>query len=267
VADFFSFQLQLDSTTRGERLMKVAKFVGHAALVAAVALWWANGAARAGSLTTADGNGADTFGSNDSNSGPTVVHGAEETVNVRSLAASRARLAMLRFDVSDPDTPTTNVRLKLIETQGTRNRVMQVYGLNDGADDNWDESTANYSNMPGVDNLAALGSYAMDLNEVTLLGNMNVIDNRIGGVATPQAIFSNPATLPLDNFIAQDTNGVITLFLTYDPANTDSNPDYRFATKENTAGHAPPTLIPEPASLALVVVGLALAAAGVRRRS
>jgi hypothetical protein len=260
--------------------MNLQKSVQWAACFAAAVLL-STAPVQAGTITTADGNGADTYGSNDSSSGPGVVHGAEDTANVRSLVTItssgppnfeeiiqgvRARVTMLRFDMTTPGAPTEDVRLKLIETFGRRNRTIQVYGLNDGPDDNWDEATVSYSNMPGVVNGSATGTYAMDPLETTFLGEMNVIDNRIGGVDTPQAVVSDPATLPLDDFLAMDTNGLVTLFLTFNPVNTDSNPDYRFATKEN-ATYMAPALIPEPASLALVLFGVATLHGALRRRA
>lgn len=238
--------------------------------------------ASAGTLTTADGNGADTFASNDSSSGPMVAHGGEVTFNVRSLVTitssgpplfeniitgTRARVGVLRFDVSQPNTPTQNVRLQLTEVFGRRARTLDVYTLTDQTGANWDEVTASYSDLPGL-NPADPGRYEIDLTEATLLGTLDVIDNRVGGVDTPTVISSNPATLPLDGLIAtaQAGNGLITLYLAFNPLNTASDPDWTFATKETTAGHLIPTLVPEPSSLALGLATCLGICAGFRRR-
>ena len=52
------------------------------------------------SITTADGNGADTYIGNDDISRPGQIHGDEDTISVRHNPDERIMIAWLRFDLT-----------------------------------------------------------------------------------------------------------------------------------------------------------------------
>jgi hypothetical protein len=52
-------------------------------------------------VTTAMGNGADTYVTNDSQQSATSTHGAEARIRVRNLEATRQKIGYLRFDISE----------------------------------------------------------------------------------------------------------------------------------------------------------------------
>ena len=250
--------------------MSLKRFFCRAVSAATVVALLAAGPAFAGTIPTSYGNGADTYVSNDSNSGPTVVHGAESSVNVRAIADSRARLALLRFDLSAVTSGAlTGAQLQLNLTYGQNTRDLIVYGLNDGdAGEMWDESVTNYLNAPGIDLTApphvdADGNYHLDLS--SLYGGAALGTWTFPSTRDPLIITSSTATLDLDAFLAADTDKVATFLIAEDP---DVARDFWFDSKEGTI--APKlllpnaTVVPEPASLALVMVGLV--AVGLLRR-
>jgi hypothetical protein len=251
-----------------------------AAAVATIA--WSAAVQAQVTVTTADGNGADTYVSNDSNSGPTDAHGDSDVFELRAITDSRARVGMLRFDLSEIGGDMTGATLSFEFTNSRRARTWEIYGLNDGSDDLWDELTTSYGSGVGVVG-ATEGNYALDIgsaaNQVTLLGTMAVNDAETEDTdPTPHEGLntSSTASLDLSSFLAADTNGLVTLLLAF-PSGTDTNPDWFVATKENTlvgSSLTAPTLtlpnaspVPEPATAGIVLLaGAGLMAARRRRR-
>ena len=63
-------------------------------------------------ITTADGNGADTFLSNDDQRAwfhADSCHGDEESMKLRNLEGQRMKIAYMRFDISSVKTPGTQI--------------------------------------------------------------------------------------------------------------------------------------------------------------
>lgn len=214
------------------------------------------------SITPALGNGADTFLSNDSNAGPSVVHGASAGLNLRGLDGARARTILIRFDVGDytPES-LTNATLALDFTASNRGRTWTVYGLADASLADWDEATTSYSNAPGL--LAAdPGNTSIDPEAWTNLGGFAVVGGT--GVQTTSTV-----SLNLDNYLTENTTGLVSFLFYF--ASTDSNPDWSVSSKEG-AGTAPTLnlpdaqIIPEPSTYTMIFGALALVGAIVRRR-
>ncbi|MCC5833993.1 MAG: DNRLRE domain-containing protein [Opitutales bacterium] len=206
-------------------------------------------------LTTAYGAGADTYLSNDTNSGPSVVHGGAASMNMRAIDNSRARLILLRFDLSELEASTlTDATLTLNLTTSTRTRDWNVFGSSDATLNAWDELSTNYNNAPGI-NSATLGNYSIDTAVWASLGTFN-IQASIGQQT------SNTTSLNLDSLLTGNTSGFASLLLAF-PSGTSSDPDWWVTSKEGDAMLAP-TLnlpnaqaIPEPSTYAVIFGGLA----------
>ncbi len=207
-------------------------------------------------LTTEFGAGADTFLSNDTNAGPTVVHGGAGAMNVRAINDSRARIILVRFDVSElvPST-LTNATLTLNLTTATRARDWNVFGSSDPVVNAWDELTTNYENAPGI-LPADLGNYNIDTTVWENLGTFNI------QAATGQQT-SDTGSLNLDDLLTGNTDGMVSLLLAF-PSGTDTNPDWWVTSKEGDPLLAPTLnlpdaqVIPEPSTYAAIFGALAL---------
>lgn len=247
-------------------------------------------------VTTADGNGADTWLEND-NQGcdgtdpvctSTNTHGSDPDMVVRRLDGVRQKLALMRFDISDLDASVYDDAAIRFSFTSNRNRELRVYGILDG-NDNWDEATTSYDNAPGImsgseggpDAVAAeIGLEPTQLfpahtmgggPNLFQLGVIDIFDSEVppgGGDDIPgrrDIAVSNPTSLPLGPFLNADTDGLVTFLMFLDVSN--GNPTALIDTKENTAGRIFPAIgaIPEPASA--VLLGLAsVALCAVRRR-
>jgi hypothetical protein len=185
--------------------------------------------------------GADTYVTNDNGSqGPNSNFGTSTAMRWRQLANSRSKIAYIRFNIrevtGDLSGATLNLNMSYIKS-GQGQATINVYGLNDGPDDNWIESGAGgitYNTAPGL--LAATaGNYTLDLTKVTQLGTFICP----GSPATPPVPFAtNPATLDLTNFLKADTNGLVT-FLLIGPNN-----EGEIASKEHATFPAPALTMP-----------------------
>jgi len=200
------------------------------------------GSASAITVTTATGSGADTFLANDSQSGigtngPDTTHGAEIRMRAfRQLANTRSKTGYIRFDITGIAGDMSGATLTFDATflkGGVR--TVQVYGLIDGDDDFWDESTLTYNTAAGVvpNPPTTLGNCVLDMAKVTLLGTITV---PAAGGTYPVTFSSSPADLPLTSFLDADRNGLVTfLFI-----GTDNEGE--IASKEHETFN-PPTLI------------------------
>jgi hypothetical protein len=200
-------------------------------------------------IATEDGNGADTYLTNDGQQGPDTNTSAEVRMRAfRQLADTRSKTGYIRFDLTgaaEADLTGSYLTFEATFLKGSA-KVVDVYGLTDGDGDSRDESTITYNTAPGM-LPAALGNYALDLTMVTLLGT---ITTPAAGDPYPVRFSSNPTDLPLASFLGADTNRLVTfLFI-------GTNNESEIASKEHETFMAPTlTLVPEPATLALLGLG------------
>ncbi len=129
-------------------------------------------------VTTADGNGADTFIGNDSNKGPNNNYGANVDMDIRYLTDTRSHIGYVRWDITsiggmDP----TGAQLRLWITSAENTRDCAVYALNDNViDDNWGEMSITYNTAPGFlpTDPEANGNYIIDDPKMTYLGTFTI---------------------------------------------------------------------------------------------
>lgn len=191
-------------------------------------------------LRTSIGNGADTFLPNDDNRGPNTVNGASTVTNLRYNINSRSRQPLIRFDLSslDPGSDLIGATLSLTFTRSNRARTVSIYGLRDETLDSWSEATTTYNNAPGA-SAAAAGNYAYDIYNATTnpTGKWQLLGTfAISNAAVPYSNTSNTTSLPLDSFLAADTNNLVSFLII---SGSDSAPDWDIATKENSTNNPP----------------------------
>jgi len=194
---------------------------------------------RALTITTEDGKGADTYVTNDSQQGPNANTSAEIRMRAfRQLADTRSKTGYIRFDLGDAVGDMSGATLTFEATflKGSA-KVVQVYGLIDEDGDLWDESTITYNTAPGMipNPPTTLGNYALDTAKVTLLGT---ITTPASGDPYPVRFSSNPADLPLANFLGADTNKLVTFIF------IGTNNEGEIASKEHETFIAPTLTLP-----------------------
>ncbi len=145
-----------------------------AAAFAAAGLGAAGAAqATAVSVTTAVGNGADTYLINDTGTSSTVFAGAGQggaaKMELRNDSAVRMRMPLLRFDLSAYAGDTiSNASLSVTVAGANRDRVVAVYGFTNYAYTNpttsqsfdWSEANTIYPGWAAAEGVASSGSYA-----------------------------------------------------------------------------------------------------------
>ena len=210
-------------------------------------------------ITTALGNGADTFINGD---GATYRrgennYGGGSTMTCRRSSGDYTRKGYVRFDVGGihASDPTLKVTVSSVSSQGGSPTTMNVWALNDGYpgvdnssptngsvnddedthDEFWPERVIDWFSAPGN-----LGNTTMDPASTTLLGTFTV---PLGAPKYTTLSFNDPALTALVN---NDTNGVITLAM--QPAATSA---YVYLyTKEGTSTTAyRPQLVVQTAAL------------------
>ena len=235
------------------------------------------------SISTAMGNGADAMVRG--TGGPAnFSHGGAESLEVRNATGTNMRKSYLRFDLSSLAGSTIeSVSLKLnfvvLGATASPTRTFHLFGLpdisvnpipgGDGVADGWVEGNL-VDTMPAADdpsitwNNAPLNrDHTWAFDGAISLGKFDV--SSAGLVEIVQSSLTMPGMTLLD-FVAQDTNSLVTLMLSADTPTTTST---RITAKEgiSSSGNAgpPPTIsfnvepqaVPEPSSIIL----LALAAA------
>lgn len=196
-------------------------------------------------LSTAVGDGADTYLSNDSDHGPDAVHGADATLNVRHHTAPRMRVTMLRFDVSDVSSDFFNdeATLSLDFDSASNTRTWQVYYLSDATFAGWDEATTTFNNAPGISG-ENFGDLVIDENVWSSLGTWGVTNDNI--VQT-----SDPVSLNLEPALTNHADGLVSFLLSYE--GTD-NVSWWTHSKESIDGMAPTlNMVPEPSTYATIL--------------
>ena len=255
-------------------MKKTAMFIGAIVALALV------GNVQAGSvlstITTADGDGADSFVQLGN---ATTNYGNSTTLTVKdSSSGTTTRKIYLRFDLgSTPLAGLTNTLLDLIVTghdnggSTLQNITVELWGLNDAASgQDWIEGNGGTDNSPAGEivwnnapaNVTSNNSLTSD---ATKLASIVVTPSvAIGDTVTISNADSTSADAFL-NFIKADTDGVVTLILRRLGGNSANN--LSFASKENATYDAPTLtlLVPTPAALPAGLALMALAAG--RRRA
>jgi hypothetical protein len=237
-------------------------------------------------LSTADGNGADSMVSQfegHTNEDQDVNYGADGRIWARTSSSNgRFQAIFVRFDISDyvsgsfTGTPTLGLTKWRDDDTGTD---LIVYGLNESVDtwiegnggtDNSPVGELTYNNAPGIAQDSTYGDNDVDLGEVTELVS-DAEGFQLTGDEGQEITVSDADFL---TFLNADTDGLVTFIV----ARTDDNNGIDdIATKETTdlatttitLGSGAPTLtfegvpVPEPASLALLAAG---GLAAIRRR-
>jgi hypothetical protein len=209
-------------------------------------------------VSTAYGDGADTWIINDPcNGGSNANWGSREIMSYRWLQDTRFRTAYFRIDLRDVagDLSGAILQLELTYNNGSRVRTLDVYGLDEGDADNWNESTITYNTAAGflptdpINN----GNWLFDTDptkKLTLLGQITTL----AGIGV---MSSTTASLNLDAFLAANANGLATFVIM--PRASDSNAQFDWATKEHATAMAPtlvlPNAVPEPATMAMLGLG------------
>lgn len=189
-------------------------------------------------LTTANGAGADTYVANDVDSlSPNGNFGTENRVRIRNNSLNRARVAILRFDLSsilnDPTGAYLAFETTFVKSGG---KAVNVYGVTDESLDFWIESGTGgvtYNTAPGLLPTTA-GFTLIDETNTILLGSFMTTTD-----AAPAMLYTSPELLDLAGFLATDTNGLVTLLL------VGADDETEIATRENTTNMAPTLTLPD----------------------
>ena len=212
---------------------------------------------------------ADTYLTNDPDSLPTEAHGTEELMELRLLPDVRTRVLYFQFDLSQVTGDLSGATITLNATQILKTRVLDFYGVVDGAvggqGENWDENTLSYSDAAGFEATFA-GAVATTAELTSILAEMGVNKDVLGD-------YSTDTSTEMDAFLAADTNGLVTFASIY--PGPDGTAQF-FTTKENTVAGAAlaarlylpnATAVPEPATIALLLGGMSLLLVLYRRRT
>ena len=188
-------------------------------------------------LTTAVGNGADTYLTNDTQEREGYdftangTHGTEPAIKMRNLEGVRMKLGYIRFDVSGlPNIQDAVIGLNVVWFKGVSS-TLYIYALVNEALDNWDESTICYDNAPGfVPTTQGIPIGYYDTTEdLVQVAEMTYPDDSLG------YIYSTPSA-EMDDFINGDTNDLVTFAIIPDPV---PDGDWDVASKEDSVIRAP----------------------------
>ena len=175
-------------------------------------------------ITTADGNGADTY----VDTALYLYHGAEDNMIAWGDAGNNMKI-YVRFDLASITRSLADATLTCTTIDGQFRTATTLWGLNDGdAGETWDEHATAAPEAPANDQTDGTNFLA----NATYLG----VFGNIGAGAGATGDFSGAA---LKNFLDADTDGLATLMF------ASPNGFTYLASKENTNGFAPPTLTVE----------------------
>ena len=171
-------------------------------------------------ITTADGNGADTWIQQIS---PNASLGAQDNMIAWTNAGSYK--IYVRFDLSAITGSLACARLTCTTIDGQFKPGTTVWGLNDGdAGESWGELTTTWDNAPANDT----GDATNFLGSATYLGVFGNINNVAGGTGD----FSSDG---LKDFLNADTDGQVTFMFA-------SPNGFTYLAPKEHATLAPPTL-------------------------
>lgn len=146
----------------------------------------------------------------------------------------RQKIGVLRFDIGAVRGHRTDAVLTLHPARRIdQGGEIQVYGLRDGEADFWDEAQITYNTAAGF-RAAPLGRYQLDGEVLERLGTMT-----LSGETRQQ---SKPSSLRLDDFIARDTNGLVTFILMSEQ--DEQGEEWQIRTREAGAQTAPRLTFP-----------------------
>lgn len=197
-------------------------------------------------VTTADGEGADAFLSNDDQSQgpywPDTNHGDGGGIDVRNFDGTRMKMGLVRFDISEiaEGHVLDETVFSIYTLASNRTRTFELWGVTDESLDNWIESGeggVTYENFGGF-LPAEIGYKEVNTEAMTLLGTFEV------EAASGRTFSTDPETVPLGDFLRSSTDSLVTFvfFMT----GTDGSASYAFAAKENASLGAPDPLTLEP---------------------
>ncbi|HPY77266.1 MAG TPA: DNRLRE domain-containing protein [Anaerohalosphaeraceae bacterium] len=216
-------------------------------------------------IPTDYGSGADAYIGNDTQVRSTSTAGtaAAELRSRYNGGGSRFQCTYLRFDLSGMTNETfvgATLQLEATYIKSSTGRRLDVYGLIDESLDSWTESSLCYQNAPGMLQPSSgwdSGDYLLDNAKLVSLGFLTTPGTG-GGTAYPIMFSSNTTDLgeAFSDFLALDTNKLVTLVIINATGTSSINCEDRFASKEHATFAAPAlVLIPEPATLALLGLG------------
>ena len=210
---------------------------------------------------------ADTYLVNDFDADASLAHGTDTSMEIRSLRDRRMHILYFRFDLSGVTGDLSDATISLNATSSKKNGTVQFHGILDGAlggqGENWDESTLVYNNAAGFSPTYP-GQYVATSDLSAILATVDMSDGAPG-------LYSTTATTTMDDFLAADTNGMVTFAALYTGPN--GNARYVFSTKEADAALSAQlnlpyaTAVPEPATVAFFLGGFSLLLVLYRRRS
>lgn len=189
-------------------------------------------------LSTAYGEGADVFISNDDKGGPDSNYSNLAYLVVRKHEV-RVRIIYLKFDIYDIDRfqnghakhAYLGLNLKYSEKMAADNLELSVYGMTDDFYDDWSESELTYSNAPGM--LAAdLNEYDMDYSMVEYLTKMTIPKDTTGW-------FYSEQTSDMDLFINNSEDNLLTFIILVELEYENTGDEVRFFSKEQADSLAP----------------------------
>lgn len=206
---------------------------------------------------------------------PTGARGQEPDLRIRNMGDTGndftyARKAYIRFDISTLHEPISNVELTLhvLEGQDTgppnMDWTFHVLGLHDDQPNDWLESTLTWNNAPANEDDSGLAfKPSHTFNNGVPLATFTVKGIGLDGDTVQ---LTGDADSDLASFLEADTDGLVTFLLArFTPGDLSKMVTHRFASREyvpdgGQAGDlaATLTILPEPASLALLAVATPL---------
>lgn len=217
-------------------------------------------------ISTAFGNGADAYLTNDDQQGPTTATGTQTGMTLYYNGVNRAKILYFRFDISQVTGDLSGATITLNATSNNRSRTNTIFALADsptegGAGNNWLESAITYDTASGVDPLSALNTITLNL-DFTAVATLAYVQGAPGDYTS--------TTGTISDFLAADTDGIVTF--AFGRITTDASDLSAFQTKEAGNNLEPrlnlpnATLVPEPGTIALFLAGAGFLVL-VRRRS
>jgi len=181
--------------------------------------------------TTGDGNGADAYVSNDAQNGNYQYNEvcATDKLIMRDSPNSRLKISMIRFEIPTNYVNFAGSTFSLYNTwlgNTTTARPIEVWGLKDGdPGENWVEGTITFGTAPGlIIGVTNGATWSPDTNRLVYLGQMP-------GATVESAIYT-AAPAGLADFLAADTDGLVTFYMTTIPINSNG---VEYETKEGSA--------------------------------